>query len=109
MMPILTDVPSAPRMRPMVSARVLVFTGMPSMVTMMSPERIPACAAGEPSKGAITTTWSSSIEIGGIRIERCHHAANCSLQQLMVVHGIYVIMLHPFEHCCQHVRVLPGQ
>ena len=56
MMPILTEVPSSPRMRPMVSAKVVVFTGTPSIVTMMSPERIPACAAGEPSKGAITTT-----------------------------------------------------
>ena len=29
---------------------------------MMSPERIPACAAGDPSKGDITTTSSSSID-----------------------------------------------
>ncbi len=61
-MPTFTEVPSLPRMRPMVSPSEAVLTGMPSMEAMMSPVRIPAAAAGEPSNGDTTTTWSSSMD-----------------------------------------------
>ena len=54
--PTLMEVPSLPRMRSMVSAKVVVLTGTPSMVAITSPERIPAAAAEDPSSGATTTT-----------------------------------------------------
>jgi hypothetical protein len=50
-----------------------------------------------------------TVEIGRIGVERCHHAANRRLQQLMVVHRIHVVVLHPLEHRSQHARVLPRQ
>src|ERR1700761_3908002 len=60
-MPILTWLPSAPRMRPMGSSSVVGFTGTPSMETMMSPERMQDLAAGDPSNGETTMTCSSSM------------------------------------------------
>ena len=108
-MPILTDVPSLPRMRPMVSASVVVFTGTPSMVAITSPERIPRLGrrraverrdhhdlavlhrhldadAGVLARARdLDVVVLVAVEIRRIGIERGHHAANGGLQQLMIV------------------------
>jgi hypothetical protein len=57
-MPSFTTVPGEPRMFAIESSSGPVRTGFPSIVRIVSPARMPARAAGDPSSGVMTVSRS---------------------------------------------------
>ena len=46
---------------------------------------------------------------GRVRIQRRHHAADCRLQQLVVIDRIHVVVFDALQHFGKQLRIVPGE
>ena len=118
-------------MREMAPARSAPIS-VPSMRTIWSPGRSPACCAGEPSIGRriLTAVLGHhldadagvgahggqadlvellAVEVGGVRIERGDHAAHRLLHERVVVDVVDVLALDALVDLGEQARLLPRQ